>query len=124
MVGGAHIDESALELLRPLGVDFDPAVAAHVRVQSETLGHVSTNAALLLHEYGKSLEEVRAYARRWSVRSDGVVEKGLRFITDPTWRAYVFCYTEGLTLGRRFVRGDPARFRRLLTEQLVPADLA
>jgi hypothetical protein len=30
---------------------------------------------------------------------------------------------EGLPLCRRFVGGDPARFQRLLTEQLVAADL-
>jgi len=29
----------------------------------------------------------------------------------------------GLEYARRFVDGDPGRFRRLLTEQIVPADL-
>jgi hypothetical protein len=33
------------------------------------------------------------------------------------------CYVEGLPLCRSFVAGDPARFRRLLTEQLIPSDL-
>ena len=41
----------------------------------------------------------------------------------PTWRAYVTCYVEGLPLCRRFVAGDPDRFRRLITEQLTPLDL-
>ena len=45
------------------------------------------------------------------------------FLADPTWRAYIYCYIEGLPLCRRFVAGDPARFERLLSEQLVPADL-
>jgi hypothetical protein len=36
----------------------------------------------------------------------------------------VSCYVEGLPLCRRFVGGDPARFGALLSEQLVPADLA
>ena len=30
----------------------------------------------------------------------------------------------GLELARKFVAGDPARFRRLLREQLTPEDLA
>jgi hypothetical protein len=47
----------------------------------------------------------------------------VEFITDPTWRAYGFCYTEGLRLCRQFVGGDPARFERLITEQLLPSDL-
>ena len=48
----------------------------------------------------------------------------MEFLTDPTWRAYIYCYVEGLPLCRRFVAGDPARFERLLSEQLIPADLA
>ena len=124
IVAGEGIDELSARLLRPLGVPYDPMVAAVVRAQSETLGYIPNNAALMLHAQGLSLDEVREYARRWSLRTDERVEKGLQFLTDETWRAYVFCYTEGLRLGRRFVDGDPARFRRLLTEQLVPSDLA
>ena len=51
-------------------------------------------------------------------------EKSIEFLTHPTWRAYVSCYTAGYELCRRFVDGDPARFRTLLTEQLTTADLA
>jgi hypothetical protein len=47
----------------------------------------------------------------------------VQFLTDPTWRAYIHCYVDGLPLCRRFVGGDPARFERLISEQLVPADL-
>jgi len=47
----------------------------------------------------------------------------VRFLTDPTWRAYVFCYAEGHRLCRAFMGGDPRRFARLLDEQLTPADL-
>ena len=45
------------------------------------------------------------------------------FITDPVWRSYVSTYTDGHDLCRDFVDGDPVRFKRLLTEQLTPADL-
>jgi hypothetical protein len=123
MVGGESVEESAAELLRPLGVDLDATLAAEIRAPAETLAHVAGNAALLLHEHGVPFDEVRAYAHRWSLRTEERVDKGLQFVTDPTWRAYVFCYTEGLTLARGFVRGDVGRFRRLLTEQFVPADL-
>ncbi len=50
-------------------------------------------------------------------------EKAVSFLLDPTWRSYVSCYVEGLPLCRRFVGGRPERFARLITEQLVPADL-
>ena len=47
----------------------------------------------------------------------------MQFQTDPTWRAYIFCYLEGLRRCRAFTGGDPTRFERLITEQLLPADL-
>jgi hypothetical protein len=123
LVAGDDLDTLAASLLRPLGVPYDPEVAAVVRRQSEALGHVAPNVAYLLHEQGLLLDEVREYSRRWSLRSDERVEKGLQFVTDETWRGYIVCYTEGLALCRGFVGGDLARLHRLLTEQLVPDDL-
>lgn len=123
VVADGKVDELSAELLGPLGIPYEAETAAAVRAQAETLGYVSNNVALLLHEEGLPFDEVLAYARRWSVRSDERIEKGMAFITDDTWRAYVFCYTEGLRLARSFVGADRSRFRRMLTEQLVPADL-
>ena len=60
---------------------------------------------------------------RWALLPRARAEKAVQFLTDPTWRAYVTCYIEGLELCRRFVGGQPERFGRLVTEQLVPADL-
>jgi hypothetical protein len=39
------------------------------------------------------------------------------------WRPYESCYPEGLEHCRRFTADDPARFRRLLHEQITPAQL-
>jgi hypothetical protein len=47
----------------------------------------------------------------------------VEFLTDPTWRAYAFCYIEGVRRCRAYVGGDAARFERLITEQIVPSDL-
>ena len=63
------------------------------------------------------------YLERWSLLPRARAEKAVEFLTDPTWRAYISCYIEGLRLCRGFVAGDPQRFERLLTEQLVPSDL-
>jgi hypothetical protein len=123
IVADGRVDELSAQLLAPLGIPYEPETAAVVREQAEHLGHVPTNAALLFHEQGLPVEEVRAYARRWSLRPDERIEKGLQFITDPTWRAYVFCYSEGLLRARAFADGDRSRLRRLLAEQLVPSDL-
>ena len=64
-----------------------------------------------------------AYLERWALLPRNRAEKTVEFLTDPTWRAYISCYVEGLPLCRRFVAGDPARFQRLLSEQLLPSDL-
>jgi hypothetical protein len=45
------------------------------------------------------------------------------FITDPMWRSYITTYPNGYRLCGDFVAGDVGRFKRLLTEQLTPADL-
>jgi hypothetical protein len=109
--------------LRPLGIPYEPELAAVVKRAADELRAVGTNGALLLHERGASLDEVRAYLMRWALVSPERAAKSLEFIVDPTWRTYVACYSEGRRLARGFVDGDVGRFRRLLTEQLVPADL-
>ena len=110
--------------LAPLGIPFDAEVVAAVRNAGEALQAVRANAAWLLHQEGRPADEVVAYVERWSLLPRARAEKAVEFLTDPTWRAYISCYVEGLPLCRRFVDGDPARFERLLTEQLVPQDLA
>ncbi|MEL7210115.1 MAG: DUF885 domain-containing protein, partial [Actinomycetota bacterium] len=74
-------------------------------------------------EDGRSVDEVVAYMARWGLQARERAEKSIAFLTDPTWRAYISTYVEGLPLCRAFVAGDPARYARLLTEQLTPADL-
>jgi hypothetical protein len=111
------------EHLRPLGIPYDAEVVAAVRTAGETLAAVRGNAAWLLHQESKPADAVVAYLERWSLLPRARAEKAVEFLTDPTWRSYISCYVEGLPLCRRFVSGDPARFERLLTEQLVPADL-
>ena len=124
VAGDEGVDRMTARLLAPAGVLYDADLAATIRANAEELAFVPSNVALLLHAECRPVDEVREYARRWSLNSDARIEKGFDFILDPTWRAYTFCYTEGLRLARGFVDGDPARFRRLVTEQLTPADLS
>ena len=79
--------------------------------------------ALLLHEDGADVDDAIAYAERWALLPRNRAEKLIEFLTDETWRAYMTCYVEGLPLCRQFVAGDPARFQRLVTEQLTPDQL-
>ncbi len=111
------------EHLRPLGVRYDAEVVARVRHAGEALAAVRGNAALLLHDEGRAPEDVVEYLARWSLLDRPRAEKAVQFLTDPTWRAYISCYVEGLPLCRTFTAGDPARFERLLSEPLLPSDL-
>jgi hypothetical protein len=115
--------EFAAAHLKPLGVPYDTEVVATVSKASDGLGYVRGNVALLLHEDGADLDDAVAYMERWALLPRKRAEKAVEFLTDPTWRAYMTCYVEGLPLCRSFVNGDPARFERLITEQLTPDQL-
>ncbi len=109
--------------LRPLGIRYDADVIAEIATAGEVLAAVRGNAALLLHEDRADADTAAAYLERWALLSPDRARKAVEFLTDPTWRAYITCYIEGVALCRRYVAGDPARFERLISEQLIPADL-
>jgi hypothetical protein len=109
--------------LRSLGIRYDAELVAEVAEAGEVLGAVRGNAAIALHDQGRPAEEVVAYLARWGMMSEARAAKAVEFLCDPVWRAYVFCYIDGLRVCRNFVAGDPTRFARLINEQLVPADL-
>lgn len=121
---GERPEPALADHFRPLGIRYDAEVVAEVAEAGEALAAVRANAAWLLHEEGRPVDEVVAYLERWALLPKVRAEKAVEFLTDPLWRSYISCYVEGLPLCRRFVDGDPARFERLLSEQLVPADLA
>lgn len=47
----------------------------------------------------------------------------IRFFSEPDSRSYVLTYPAGRELCRAYVADDPARFRKLLTEQVRVRDL-
>ncbi len=106
--------------LRPLGIRYDAEVVAAVSEAGEALGAVAQNAAFRLHEDHADTDTVIAEVARWGLLSPDRAAKAVEFLMHPTWRAYLTCYVEGLPLCRAFVGGDPARFERLLSEQLTP----
>jgi hypothetical protein len=121
---GERPEPALAEHFRPHGLRYDPEVVARVAGASEVLGAVRSNAAVLLHEEGRPVDDVVDYLSVWALLPRPRAEKAVRFLTDPTWRAYISTYVEGLPLCRAFVAGDPTRYARLLTEQLTPADLS
>ncbi|HEX3839678.1 MAG TPA: hypothetical protein VHU85_02695 [Acidimicrobiales bacterium] len=123
VIVGRRPEPVVAEHLRPLGLRYDPEVVAAVSEAGEALGAVRQNAAFRLHEDGADVDTVVDEVARWGLLSTDRAAKAVEFLTHPTWRAYLTCYVEGLPLCRSFVGGDPARFDRLLSEQLIPADL-
>jgi len=122
LLGPGH-EPLLAELLHPLGIRYDTEVVAAVAHAAEALSGVRANAALILHDRGGSTDDAIDELTTWALLPRARAAKSIAFLTHPTWRSYVFCYTAGLPLCRRFVAGDPARFERLLTEQFTPADL-
>lgn len=120
---GTDTEATMAPLFADLGLRYDADQAAAVRGALASVSKARGNLALMLHADGVPGDDVVAWAERWLLLPRARAEKQVAFISDPTWRAYIFCYTEGVELCRRFVAGDPARFDRLLAEQLVPGDL-
>lgn len=123
VVMGRRPEALVAEHLRPLGIRYDTDVVTAVSEAGEALGAVRQNAAFRLHEDGADAGTVTAEVARWGLLPLDRAAKAVEFLTHPTWRAYLTCYVEGLPLCRSFVSGDPARFDRLLSEQLTPDDL-
>jgi hypothetical protein len=112
------------QVLGDYGVAYDANLARRIRQAARPLRHGMANAAILLHVDGVSTQEARDYLQRWELCSEERAEQRVEFVMDRWGRAYIRTYTDGNELCRNWVVGDWQRFRRLLTEQLTPADLA
>ena len=111
------------EHLARVGIAYDAELALAVNRAAYPLGYAAANAAFLVHEDGATTEQAADYIEKWRLVSRARAENSVRFLTDPLWRSYVTTYDDGERVCRAWVDGDPQRFRRLLTEQLTPADL-
>jgi hypothetical protein len=113
----------------------DPSAAAELartaialRSPRVRLGEFAVNAALRRHVDGADHATVRAEFEQTALLTPERAEKRLEFIEHPLWRTYVFVYSEGEALLRRWLAALPepegaTRFRRLLVEQLTPATI-
>ncbi len=112
---------TAAEILPPLGMSMDTALAAQIRRAAQPLEAVSGNAAFLLHADGRPVGEVAAYLERWALRRPDEALHSLRFLQSPLWRVYTFTYYYGRRLFAPLLAGaDPwPNFRRLLTTPVV-----
>jgi hypothetical protein len=116
--------EDAYAILRRHGLELvDPELSERITTVAERLRTVGLDAALMIHEEGASAEDAEAYTRKWNLSTPEQAAHSVRFVLDPTWRAYVITYSAGRDLCRAYVGDDPARFRTLLTEPVRIRDL-
>jgi hypothetical protein len=116
-------EAAALATLHAHGIPYDDRASA-VQDALRSVRRVGLDAAMMIHEEGASIDDAEAYVRRWSLATPERARHTIRFVTDPTWRAYVITYSAGAELCRSYVNGDRSRFARLLTEHVRIGDLA
>ncbi|OPX10350.1 DUF885 domain-containing protein [Mycobacterium sp. AT1] len=119
----------ATEIYADLGLRFDGERAVAVSNAAAALADVRQDAALMLHDEHRDVDDVAAFLQRWQLTSDARARQSLRFLSSPLWRAYTSTYVEGYRLLRAWLDARPAdvtlieRFGRLLDEPLVPSAL-
>ncbi len=135
---GAGWGSWAQEVYADLGLRFDGERAERIAMVTSALNTVRQDAALMLHDQGRSEDEVVDYLRSWALLPEERARKSLGFLTSPLWRAYTSTYVEGHALLSAWLdAGVPAsashqveraetqaRFARLLDEPLTPGAIA
>lgn len=119
----------AQEIFADLGLRFAGEQAERIATASAQLLGVRQDAALMLHDRGRSGDDVAAFLQRWTLTTPERARQSLRFLTSPLWRAYISTYVEGYRLLREWLAARPdsvsgaERFGRLLDEPLLPSSL-
>jgi hypothetical protein len=121
---GAEAEHACAALLADMGWGYDVDLSRAVRKLEGQLSRAWHNVALMVHEYGRGIDEARAFANRWLLESEEEIAKRFEFVLHPVWRAYIVIYDAGERLVDAWTDGDPRRYRRLLTEQLTTVDLS
>jgi hypothetical protein len=121
--------EWAAEIYADLGLRFDGPRAEAVSAATAALADVRQDAALMLHDEHRDVDEVVEFLKRWLLVDDQRARQMLRFLSSPLWRAYTSTYIEGYRLLRGWLDARPdgvsltQRFGTLLDEPLIPSSL-
>ncbi len=119
----------AAEIYADLGLRFDGERAVAVSEALAPLADVRQDAALMLHDEHRDVDDVAEFLKHWLLVNDERARQMLRFLSSPLWRAYTSTYVEGYRLLRTWLDARPQtvglaeRFGRLLDEPLVPSSL-
>ncbi len=116
-----------VEVLLPAAtIATPPDLAEQLRrisTASADLRYVTGNAAILYHTGKLDREQTIDYIRTYGLVTPERATKSFSFLSHPLYRAYIFTYSVGYDLIK--ATADPEQtFRRLLTQQLLPSQLA
>lgn len=119
----------AQEIYADLGLRFDGEQAQAIGRARAGLINVRQDAALMLHDEHRDVEDVIAFLKRWLLVPDERARHMIKFLSSPLWRAYISTYVEGYQLLKGWLDRRPpeqsltTRFGRLLDEPLVASTL-
>ncbi|GAA0824666.1 hypothetical protein ACFQVD_18260 [Streptosporangium amethystogenes subsp. fukuiense] len=111
-------------VLPEFGIRRDGSDLAAIHHAKNVLWGVWGNAAFLAAE-GSSDARLGDYLARWALYDESEIARTLNLLRPSVMSPYIFGYVHGWRLVRRWLDAPDrrARVRRLLTEQLLPADL-
>ena len=122
----SHYAWNAEVLLPAAGLPVEPGLADRLRRIDEAataLRYVNGNAAILYHTGLITRAGAIDYMQTYALATPERAAKSVSFFTHPLFRAYIFTYSVGYDLIA--ATADPtATFLRLLTEQVLPSELA
>jgi hypothetical protein len=91
----------------------------------EKLSGVAGNAAFMLHDQGKTEEEISLYVQKYGLGTEKEARQTVKFISNPLYRSYIFTYHIGYDLLKELFAGGERghHFRRLLEEPVTPEQI-
>lgn len=119
----------AADIYADLGLRFDGERAEAISEAMAALADVRQDAALMLHDEHRDVDDVVDFLKTWLLVNDERARQSLRFLSSPLWRAYTSTYVEGYRLLRGWLDARPdgvtltQRFGTLLDEPLIPSSL-
>ena len=114
------------EILPHAGMShIDPKRMRAVREAGRKMDGVSGNAAFMLHDEGKSEDEIIQYLQKYNLSSEKEARQTIRFISNPHDRSYTFTYTVGYDLLEELFEGSDRDhyFKRLMEEPVTPSQV-
>ena len=104
---------------------IDPKRILAVSKAGRKMSGASGNAAFMLHDQGKSEEEIIQYLQKYNLSSEKEARQTIRFISNPLDRSYTFTYDVGYDLLEELFQGVDRDhyFKRLMEEPVTPSQV-